>query len=61
MKKFNPREAGTWAGLGLILTNIAGALTTAGLVKPAAVVGALAAICGAVAGYMPENKVNGIK
>jgi len=61
MKKFNFKEAGTWAGLGVVLGTVAGTLNQFGMVQPAAVVAALAAVCGAVAGYLPENKVNGIK
>jgi uncharacterized membrane protein (DUF4010 family) len=61
MKNFNPKESTTWAGIAIILTNVAGTLAAAGLVKPAAVVAALGALMGAVAGYIPDNKTTVIK
>lgn len=61
MKAFNPKESSTWAGVAVVLTNIAGSLAAAGMIKPAAIVGALASIFGAVAAYIPDNKTTTIK
>lgn len=61
MTKFNVKEASTWAGIGLVLTNFAGMLATSGMIKPAAVVAALGALFGAVSGYIPDNKTTVIK
>jgi outer membrane lipoprotein SlyB len=61
MKKYNLKEAGTWAGFGIVLGNMAGVAVQYGSPKMAAVFGALSAICGAVAGFLPENKLPVIK
>lgn len=54
-KKFNPKEASTWAGVGVTLGTLAGTLAQTGFVKPASVLAALSAIAGAVAAWMPDT------
>jgi len=61
MKKYNFKEASTWAGIGIMLVSGGGFLAQIGFIKAAAIITGLGTLAGGIAGYIPDSKTNVIK